>query len=318
MIKQKTESFGDTLRRIRKSLNLTQKDVESQVSISAETLRRIENDINIPSISTIEELSEMYKIDVLNVYIKSKSNNILTNFYYDLDSLVINYSVDKLAQVTKKFSKIKKKASTHYRDCDLLQFEKLLIGLELAYSTDQGSRDAIDMYVEAIRVRNKEFALIDIKKYKYSYIELKCLYLIAIEYNVLKLYCESNALSLFLLDTDSCTFDLFDNMNLLTIKLLMNISYNYHGLNMDAEAFKYADMGVKLCLRLKTFYLLHGLYYRCGIALFILGKPYNEYMDYLNKSMSILDLTEMYNLKKQYIDVTKQNYSIDLTLHQSD
>lgn len=58
------EVLGQQLREIRKNIGLTQHDVSEQTGISHETLRRLENGIEYVRISTLEKLSELYKVDL--------------------------------------------------------------------------------------------------------------------------------------------------------------------------------------------------------------------------------------------------------------
>lgn len=68
--------------------------------------------------------------------------------------------------------------------------------------------------------------------------------------------------------------------------------------------------GVELCRGLKSFYMFHELFYRCGIAKYLSGEERIEYEDYLNKSIHVLDIMGMDALKEQYIKITYEKYGI--------
>jgi transcriptional regulator with XRE-family HTH domain len=58
------EVLGQQLREIRRNIGLTQHDVSEQTGISHETLRRLENGKEFVRFSTLEKLSELYKVDL--------------------------------------------------------------------------------------------------------------------------------------------------------------------------------------------------------------------------------------------------------------
>ena len=72
-----TEEFGHRLRDIRKGLNLTQQDVSDMSGVNLDTLRKLENGYVVPRYDTLEILSITYKIDLLEVLLRSVPQYLL-------------------------------------------------------------------------------------------------------------------------------------------------------------------------------------------------------------------------------------------------
>ena len=70
------EAFGNELRDIRKSLRLTQKDIEDQTLISTDTLRRIENGKVMPKQETFDLMSVILKRDLNELLLKYRLKDL--------------------------------------------------------------------------------------------------------------------------------------------------------------------------------------------------------------------------------------------------
>ncbi len=305
------EHFGQYIRHVRESLNLTQQEVSYLTTLSCETLRRIEKGENLPTLRTIENLTMAYKVDVIRLYMTARKENALHSFYEYLDNLIISYEHETLKNISSIFDAFFIQTEQIHNKKEVDQFMTIIQGLELSYTT-HGSIEALNTYIEAIRLTITNFCLTDIQTFKYSYLELKCLFLVSSELNMLKRFKESNQIALFLLERYSFPVDLFSNTAILKIKLLMNIAYNYHCLDQHQLAFEYATLGIEYCKKNKTNYLLHGLYYRRGIASILGGFGEKSGFTDLRKSIMLLDVNDMVELKTQYINVTKEKYGISL------
>ena len=136
--------------------------------------------------------------------------------------------------------------------------------------------------------------------------------LIALELNLLKRFDESNVISLFVLDYIRTPSRHLESKDFLKIKVILNIAYNYHGLDDDVNALKYSNIGINYCLQKKTFYLLHSLYYRKAVASYYLEKPQNEYMNLFKHSIFLLNMQQMETLRKSYIQITYEKYNLKI------
>lgn len=308
--------FGKYIKQLRIDKKYSQKKLAEEASISDETIRRLEKGKYMPSISTLHNLSRVLKVDLIKANRNIGTKNVLNYFYSDLDDLIINNNREKLMKITNYFKECELKVeNTNVSEIkEFEQFKKLLEGLELSYENEYGSEEACVVYEEALRLTNPEIYLNSTKDYSLSYLEMKCLLLFSLEKNSLNKYEESNVVSLSLLKyiNNSLVLDIFDSIIFFKIKLILNIAYNYHGLDKDKEALKYATLGIEYCLKNKTFYLLHGLFYRKAVAQYFLKENKEEIKFNFGYSIFLLELQDMHELKEIYIKITKETYNIDI------
>lgn len=306
--------FGMYIKKIRLKMELSQDYVSENANISSETLRRIEKGVNIPTLKIIEELSVFFKRDLVKVFVDIRENKDLIGIYQQIDDLIINYNKDKLLKLKDTYLEKTNSKNTSQVSFDLIQFKKIIGGLELSYSHENGSIEALEIYEEALKISIKDFILSDIEKYIYSYMDLKCLFLIALELNALKEFEESNMISLFLFDYIENRTRYIDNTTFLKIKIILNISYNFHGLDDDTNALKYSNLGIEYCLKQKIFYLIHCLYYRKAVALYYLEELHDLSIIFFEKAIIVLELQNMIELRDIYIKITEEKYDLIIEL----
>ena len=92
-------------------------------------------------------------------------------------------------------------------------------------------------------------------------------------------------------------------------KLCYNLSYTYHRLDMHDKALKYSDLGVEYCIKYRDYNGINLLYFRKGIAEYLLG--YKSYMDSLKKCMSFCDILDQDESKNLLMSNCKKFYNID-------
>ncbi|MBI9015013.1 MAG: helix-turn-helix transcriptional regulator [Clostridiales bacterium] len=312
------KNFGSYLTRLRTTHNHTKINLAKEAGVTDETIRRIESGQNTPSFSTLNNLSRVLKVDLVKVYTSMIDDNVLNDFYTRLDGFIISNDVEKLTSITEDFILYEKKVYNNDIDeiKEVRQFKTILQGLELSLKAENGSIEAYNLYFNAIKLSIPKFSVSSIEDFEYSYLELKCILLLALEENTLNNYEESNRLSLILLKCidKSNIFDYSEKLIYFRSKTLLNIAYNYHGLDDDRGAYEYADKGIKYCLDKHSLYLLHALFYRRAVASYYLKIDEKQMMKDFSNSVAILDSYNMDSLKKTYIDATKEKYNIDLSI----
>jgi transcriptional regulator with XRE-family HTH domain len=104
-----TKLFGNELKNIRKSLGYTQLHVQSKTGISQDTLRRLENGIDYPMISTIENLSSFYKLNLYKIMSENhKISSLESKEYSELFRLINNLKIEDFKeQLSDLQSKVK-------------------------------------------------------------------------------------------------------------------------------------------------------------------------------------------------------------------
>jgi len=68
------KGFGSELRQIRKSLQISQKNVRDDIGLNEDTLRKLENGTSMPRIETLDLLSITYKMDIFKIFSNYKIN----------------------------------------------------------------------------------------------------------------------------------------------------------------------------------------------------------------------------------------------------
>ncbi|WP_240841900.1 helix-turn-helix domain-containing protein [Acidaminobacter sp. JC074] len=306
--------LGNLLRSVRESKSMTQSDVRKLVGISEATLRRIENGENLPSIATIEGLTNAYKVDVLKMYTKLRTINAYERFYEKLDDLLINYDVDKLKNIYKSFNDFIKENSDEYFDLkEQEQYKLVLKGLEIYYNDQSSVKASSELYKKALRLRYEDFSLDNYMNYDYNHIELKALYSLAMNACVEMKYLEANAIFEFIvgLEKDDKTKVETTDRSKIHIKALLNIAYNYFCLDDMDKSLDYIDRGLEKCKEIKTYYLMHALFYRKAVALFLQNKEASFYEDYFRKSFMMLEIQGSYELLDKYKEITRDRYGIE-------
>lgn len=309
--------FGEYIRKLRNSQNMTQDELAEKACINVLTIRRIEKGYNIPTFQVISNLSNALKADIHKALIQLSKENDLMGFYHQLDELLIQSDEKRLTNLIQEFSE-KKEQLLQMNIIDqreIMQFEGILEGLLLSCK-NLNNREAFNSYLNALRLTIPSFSIEEWTQDALSYLEMKCVLLIALELNVLDEYKSSNDLSLQLLSylNNNVSELIMDNIYFLKIKIYLNISYNYHGMDLDDEAYSYANYGIEYCLEKKTIYLLHGLYYRRAVALFYLNKEDRRYIKDFKTAFIMLRVQGYNDLLVQYISITESKYGIKIDL----
>lgn len=129
-------ALGTHLKNLRKTLNLTQKEVSKKGMINIETLRRIENGYVMPKYETIETLSIVYRVDLLSVFSSLRTSNVLFDLYKELDRAIVNYNVNCVFDLNNQLKAIslQKEKIKLVNIKEIAQFELFINGIEEYYS----------------------------------------------------------------------------------------------------------------------------------------------------------------------------------------
>lgn len=305
---------GKTLKDIRKSLKLTQQNVCDITSLSSETLRRIENGLNLPSFRTISDLSSVYKVNLLKLFSNIHQVNDYYHFYEYLDDLIVHYQPEKLDQLKYHYQALNHQTLELVNPVELKQLELLVEGLLLCYGAKVDFQQSNDYLIQAIQLTIPQFSLTSFHQHKYSIIELRVLFILAVNLSDMRIYDVSNDIFQFVINypvNDHATYFSNDFIKI-QLKAYTNLAYNAHWLDDHNMVIKYSDLGIQLALDNDLVYLLHFAYYRKGIALFHLNPEDLSYIDYLKKSMMLTEIQGMHDYKHIIKSKTYERYGIRL------
>ena len=91
------------MKKLREVNGYSQIDVQALCGINPDTLRRLENGYTIPKYETLELLSQVYKVDLLNLLRRYRSNEKLYSYYERLDILISRYDIESIRNLEKDF-----------------------------------------------------------------------------------------------------------------------------------------------------------------------------------------------------------------------
>ena len=304
--------FGESLKNTRKELGLSQIDIQNSAGVSVDALRRIEKGEVIPRYETLELLSALYKQDLLELLKSSRNNKLLTEYFDELDSLMTTYDDKKMKRleddIRNSFSN--EDRSSIVNPNEVIQFLLLIRGTNLYYSRISNDQvDSKNILLDAIKLTIPGFNITEFRTYNYSYIELRILLFLSIltaQNDAIEL---SNDILYFILDRlrNSSTSKY---LSYLIIRIYTNLAYNYHLQDNHLKVIEISDEGISYCLHQETTHRLFLLFYRKGIAEFLLKRE--TYKATLQSSFFLLKITNNQNLLDVYLEVTKQKYSINI------
>ncbi|MGV8147138.1 MAG: helix-turn-helix domain-containing protein [Alkaliphilus sp.] len=303
--------FGEYLKRLRKSSGYSLEDVKRLSSISTATLKKIEAGIVLPRFDTLEFLSIAYKIDLLESLKNYRNSSTYFHYYIRLDNLILSYDSDVLQNLKcdfDKFAHSRKSADLLFNQSSLNQFKTLLTGISVYYSSTPAC--SLDYFLQAMKESNPLFHLNSFSAFKYSCLEMRILFLISLA------LAESNQLSdsndILTEGLKQCNFDAQSTHNekLLIIKIYLNLSYNFHMLDLHTEALSYANQGIEFCNKHHINYSLATLLARKGTAEFLLNLP--NYKNSLNNSITLLLIANRKDLALLYVETALKIYGIVL------
>jgi len=304
--------FGEKLKELRKSLGFSQVEIQKLAGVSSDALRRIEKGEVIPRYETLELLSSIYKEDLLELLKNARSNKLLTEYHDELDDIITCYDDKKMKKLEEdiRLGFTGKNESSIVNPNEVIQFLLLIRGASLYHSRfSSDHRDARNTLQDALKLTIPQFKLDDYKNYKYSYIELRILLLLSIliaEDQQVKI---STQILYFILDRlKASTTSKYQDF--LIIKIYTNISYNFHLEDNHRRVIRASNEGIEYCISHELTHALNSLYYRKGIAEFMLH--HKSYKTSLFTSFFILKITGNEELLDIYLEVTKEQYGIEL------
>lgn len=311
------ENFGKRVRDLRQSLGYTQKEVHENTGIGLETIRRLEKGERLVKFDTLTYLSLFYKIDLLEeLRIYSSSNKILR--YYDrLDDIIVSYDYQKLMNLSNDFEKYigndDENTLELFKLNTINQFKQLIKGITYLFSGEKSTNNlALDNFLNSLQITIPNFSLDNFKDHKYNVFEMRILLIIGVTLNETENHKKSNEILIFIITKLNFDKRAVFNEKKSIIKTYFNISYNYNDLYNHKKALEYANRGIEYCKENHLLYNLNHLYYRKGIAEYLLGKDEKIYMDSLHKAIHVLEIQGQYELAKVYNNVTKDTYNINI------
>lgn len=309
------ENFGEELKKIRKNLGFNQTDVQELVGVNVDTIRKVESGRVIPRYDTLELLSVAYKEDLLELLKNSRSNKFLMEYYDDLDYIITCY--DKSATTILK-EKLQENFSADIKDTIVnpLELKQFIIFVDIvdAYYANIFAPNEAAKYelMSALQLTIPKYNIKRFKRYNYSYIEFRILFLISLLIANENNCTFSNEILYYILDKISDRTYSTKYLDYLIINLHFNIAYNFHMLDNHEKVIEVADQGIEYCIEKRTNHALFSLYYRKGIAQYNLRDE--GHMESIKTAFYLLKANRIPKLLEQYQKITRDKYGISIIL----
>ena len=270
------ERFGQILKKRREELNLTQNDISNMTEVDQSTIWRIENERVIPTLESLIKLSVAYKID-LYFLLKSLYSDPIYIFdmqIRQIEKSFTSYDFSKVEYFIIELEDIIKRSNNEYLTEHARQYKYFLEGTKLSIS--KRYEEAIELYIESLKIFNKNFKIENFTSFNYYQFELRILVNLGSIYNRLDNfeqykeiieYCYKNA------DKNSEEF----------LVILSNYCILLNRDGEHLEAVKMTELAINAARKSQKFELLPVLIYNKALCYYELNEK-EEFEDSLLKS----------------------------------
>ena len=309
------KDYSLTLKRIRKSCGYTQMDVKELVGIHEDALRKIENGAVIPKYETLQLLSKAYKVDLLELLSHMKSDQNLISYIQRINEIIISndtYEFEMVYQETHDFLEENKKVLLLFNSDEPFKLKLYLKAINEYFKlNEEGYLNAEACLMEALSLSLEEPLIIkNIPNYPLNYFDISLLILLG----VIKRGLKDTVNSTLILNTCLQRLDTFNIKSVtndrMKLKLMSNLAYNHHIDDNYKAVIEIASRAIEFGTSNHILYCLPQLFYRKGIAEYELG--IDCYMDSLKKSITLLEVYGMEDLKQKFIDATLELYNLQI------
>lgn len=309
MLYYNSKKFGQTMKEIRISQNLTQKKICEKVLINQETLRKIENGIVIPKQETLDLLSIALNLDLSEMFLNYRLDNFdaFQNLKISIDEHLEDGNYKGIEEDLTHLKNIVDSNMNDFFRNKLIQLICMLEAILLEQNT-QNYNLSIDKYIQALSFTLKNFTLDKYSTYYYNELELRLLMNIALAH--FRLSSREQAIALIDFCINFYTSNLSTSQHALLSKLYYNMSNLQHQLGNNEKALDYAELGIQHTISARSIVALAHLYYRKGIAEFLLGKP--SYLHTLTYAKNLFITSNQLNVHDNIIKACAKYYGITL------
>lgn len=289
--------IGSEIRRIRKSRNISQKDLADLVGISEESLRRIENNHNNPRVDNFLEILDVLGIDfeIILMDDSGSSWNLVNQQIKAIDNDLENLSLANLDENIKKLKALHDHIPTSYRT----KLSQYILYYQGIYEKDI-NKDFVkfkEILLLALRINGKDLE----KGFENSYSDIEKRILIKLS----EYYLHNN----FKNNSKSILDYLIENIEITDrnyIDILYNLAKYYYMQDDFKEAINVCNKAIELSSQTNNYKRIILIYYLLGISKF--KEKEDLYLDDIDKSLVLCDLLVKPDLK----DIIRQ--SVDIIL----
>lgn len=296
--------IGELLREIRHQKGFTLNDVAVKTGFSEETIRRLELDKFEPKLSTLELLSDFYRIDLIELIARKRAYNSLFSeeLISEIHNLINTFDVAQLISYADE--RIATLQNSKDKGSEVLI--KLLYALKNLKMNPKGSSTAT--------IANLEQVLVSISSHYYTEkspdfpiaIEVSCILYLAYVYRQAGDF--DKAISL--LEATHARIKqlpiINDRFSDYLAATAINLANVYYSLNKPQKVIETVDACLDDTATSYTRIAISQLLYRKGLALYEIGLPQGK--AHLITALSLMRDAEAARLR----DYLRNNYKLDL------
>ena len=306
--------FGKTLRQARNNCRLTQSDVKRLAMIHEDTLRKLENGTNIPKYETLEILSSLYKVDLLELLKSKRMDERIYDYYHRMDKILVSYNLEELELLYSEFNSPNTRNSMmkHLLNRDEMVPLNLFIQCcKLLHTQSEDRFKETNQLLETfISKPTLDFNELSLEHNAFNDIEIRLLFMYGTVQMDLGYYDQSISILAFVIQYLSTTLSYSDHTTKVILKAYTNLSYSHHLIDQHENALKFANEGIDFALKNNSFYMMAHLYGRKAVAEYFLNSK--DHIDSFTKCIHLFEISKQFEMAKLYKSICKDKYGIEL------
>lgn len=96
------QKIGEFLKTLRKEKNLTQEDLADKMNVSRRTVSRWETGSNLPDLSLLVELADLYDVDMREIFNGERKNETMDKDLKETMQMAADYTDDNMKKIIKR------------------------------------------------------------------------------------------------------------------------------------------------------------------------------------------------------------------------
>ncbi|MDW7662785.1 MAG: helix-turn-helix domain-containing protein [Bacillota bacterium] len=293
--------IGTILRDIRNNYELTLDEVSSATGIASETIRRIEVNKYEPKLSTLETLSDYYRVDLIELIARKRRNNSI--FSEELVMTINEYLNNHDFDGIKAFANSMINISEIDNLSSDLNLKSLLYTLKyIKYDPNNGQNDTIAVLEDILLKLSQTHPTMNQNSYPFP-IETSIRLLLSVVYRQNGNYNKAIDLLNNLIDKIQKMPLINDRFSDYLASSYINLAYVHHSNNNHKMVIETVNKSFSNAKVNYTPIALSHLLYRKGLSMLILEEI--GYESFINVSYSLMDI----ETKKMIENNLLKNYS---------
>ncbi|MBI9010963.1 MAG: helix-turn-helix transcriptional regulator [Clostridiales bacterium] len=310
------KKFGEILLAIRKKGKMTQKQIRELSGIHPDTMKSLEYGLRFPSIDTVNKLSDLYQINLLNVLNECRfdKNDFLVSINSKIDMISYSDDLKEIDEVIDSLNNYIKDNIENFTDrilSKIRQMELLSKLIKIKNKTDIMNINLTEeLCIQAIQLTHPGFNISQVHKNYYSLLEYRILLIYSFCMTRQKKHQLALDTTQFILK--NLNYHYKSNQSAVKLILLGLFFQSYQLFIMDdnAEVINTCNTGIQMSKEKYCMKYLPTFYFRKGISEYKSNNTsYTETLKNCLETLKLLDNQEMHD---KYLSVLNNKYSIHL------